>query len=306
MRRFTAAITRLAIASCFGILTACGGTAAKTNAPTLVEFPGQGQAGVAAHYTAVERVVNGQMALDIVQSQEVGDYEAAFNAKSVAGATIVYPAGSKQQTDAREFDASGSAYARAHPEPVGGRDAIISFRPPAGSAAAATTQTVFAPSESQEQQIVSGVIPPGLTAKLDGDAAASQPNYIWSCSEHDYRNKSVYFAPPDDRQTLIFVVGIFDQAWYTEHFYRCGSDEDVKSTIPFSEIRWDSLGFWQKLRFNEAYMWSIDYSLSAHPFHRVAVWASPNYYVAGTVENVHVGLTEQCYSENKAVCYHGR
>ncbi len=278
-----------------------------TNAPMLVDFPGAGQVGVAAHYTAVEKAVNGRMALDVIQSQETADYDAAFNAKPVGGATIVYPDGSKQKTDVHgEFDASGSAYAHAHPEPVGGRDVLVSVRPPAGSTAAGTVQTIFAPSESQEQQIESGVIPQPLTAPIDLHDEAAQPSYIWSCSENDYRNKSVYFAPPDDRQTMTFVVGIFDQAWYTEHFYRCGSDQDVKSTLPFSEIRWDSLGFWQKLRFNEAYMWSIDYSLSAHPSHRVAVWASPSYYVGGSIENVHVGLTEQCYSENKAVCYHGR
>jgi hypothetical protein len=294
--------TGLAFAVSSLLLAACSGHAAGSLTPALDDsqtpriqasdaktkasrFPGASASGVAAHYIVyVQQNSKAASTIAVVPAQEKAGYLKAFAAKPLPRVAIVYPDRSRQQTDANgAFDAGLSTYAAAHPEKLTGTDVAIVVEPPAVSGIKSLKTSIFAPSEKEELAMTSGVIPTHAKPEASpSPGVVREPHYIWSCHPADYLYRTIVYVRRGEFGALHFTAKPLDMAWYAPHFYGCGTDIDQGRLVPFSEMRW--------VGDNQGNRWTIDYQLTPSP-ERLAVWASPSYYVADKIMNVHVAIT---------------
>lgn len=260
--------------------------AARASARTFsvnTSIPGRGEYGVSAHYVVFKQIWD-RATIVVVGVQLVDDYLKAFPTSTrLGGATIVYPDGSKQVTNAQgEFDAGTSSYAQAHPEKPTGVDIAVRVEPPATKSLKFITTTIFAPSESEEKKIDSGVIPPG-TRPVDSpkpDAVVRRDGYIWSCNPDDYHYTKLTTAV--DGFSYQSVIITFKGTWYEPHFYTCGTDQPSEA-VKWHAVSWkDWDGIWD--------VWTARFEFKpGNSGQRVAVWWSPSVYSAGH-QNVHEQL----------------
>lgn len=250
------------------------------DAPSI---PGRGRYGVSAHYVVFKQVWI-KPTIVVIGAQSADDYLKAFPASTrIGGATIVYPDGSKQVANEQgEFDAGMSSYAQAHPEKFNGTDIVVHVDSPATASLKAITK-IFAPSESEEKNIESGVIPPGTKpADSPKPGAVVRPDgYIWSCDPKEYDSPRLDSAVEgwDYERSVTTLKG----AWYEPHFYTCGTDQ------PSDALEWSSTG-WRTYEhiYDE---WSVT-AVFKYGFvgQKVALWWSPSYY--GVPQNIHETLIE--------------
>jgi hypothetical protein len=276
------AVLAAALAACSGATPAVvpgSLNAAATNASVqginadAGSIPGHGEFGVSAHYVVFKQIWD-TPTIVVIAVQSAGDYLKAFPGSTrIAGATIVYPDGSKQVTNAQgEFDAGMSSYAQAHPEKIDGTDIIVHVEAPAASALKPIVTTIFAPSESEEKKIDSGVVPPG-TKPVDSPspgAVVRLDGYIWSCNPLDYKYNRLF--PADPEKVYEFFIHTHKGAWYEPHFYTCGTDQ------PSDAAKWWNLR-WKDQFGGLADVWTVDAEFKpGHGGVRLALWWSPSNY----------------------------
>jgi hypothetical protein len=250
-------------------LVPTAGVAAQRAAAT---FPGQSAKGVAAHYVVFARKVSSTSStIDVISVQEVASYEVPFGSRTTRlhGAVVEYADGSKQSADAHaEFDAGASSYAQAHPEPLSGKDIAVRVHPPKGSTLASTVATIFAPSETEEQKIVSGVIPSDLKPFDEGSASAA----VWSCNPKDYAAKVLQIVTPNRLVGYSYAVND-ETVWYQQHFYTCGTDK-ASTRIRWSAAHWEHIG--AGFGTNAHTRWSLDYITDRFYGDEIALSARPS------------------------------
>jgi hypothetical protein len=256
-----------------------------SNSSATTSIPGHGEYDVSAHYVVFKQVWD-TPAIVVIGVQVADDYLKAFPTSTrLDGATIVYPDGSKQVTSAQgEFDAGMSSYAQAHPEKIDGTDITVRVEAPATESLKAITTTIFAPSESEEKHIDSGVIPPGAKPSESPrpDAIVRPDGYIWSCNPQDYHFKQLTVAVPGWSYDSSIIT--FKGTWYEPHFYVCGTDQ------PTDAVKWHAVS-WRDL--NGVYdVWSANFEFKpGYGGQRIAVWWSPSLYLVEH-RNVHEQLFE--------------
>lgn len=269
------------------LLAGCGGESPSALAPppspvttpARPDFPGTSASGVSAHYVVlVQPERNFQSVITVQPAQMAESYRHEFpGAKPLGGAIIVYPDRSTQTADGSgAFDAGMSSYAQAHPQKFEGKDVTVIIKPPSGSSLRPLTTQIFAPSESEETGIESGVIPPGAkpsSPPVPGivPADANPAGFTWSCDTADYEQKGAHVFQGWSWQ--IHFKTADTGHWYEPHFSTCGTDQ------PSSKIEWSRIE-WQKSSDSPDVKWIIHYGLGSQTAGGagIAAWASPNNY----------------------------
>jgi hypothetical protein len=268
-------VLTLAVAACSSgnavVPSSSSANAAGAVAPELrsdAGIPGKGANDVSAHYVVFKQTWD-KPTIVVISIQAADDYLKAFPGSTrLAGAMILYPDGSKQVTDAQgEFDAGMSSYAQAHPEKINGTDIAVFIEAPAAESLKPIQTTIFAPSESEEKKIDSGVIPPG-TKPVDSPRppsvvrSASAP----TCNWWNYGEfKEVY---PLQMYALELSTG--KGAWYAPHFDTCGANQ------PSDAVKWWSLGWRDSLGSD---VWTVDVEFKpGYGGQYIGLWWSPSHY----------------------------
>jgi hypothetical protein len=250
------------------------GAGASVREPSIrAQIRDHGEFGVSAHYVVLKHVRD-TPTIALLNIQIVDDYLKTFPASTrLSGARIVYPDGSTQTADGQgEFDAGMSSYAKSHPEKFNGKDVTVRVEAPTGSLLKTITTAIFAPSESEERKIESGVIPPNAKPRASPrpSTMVRPDGYIWSCDPNDYEEKHLIAMGPELTQST--AIRSVQGAWYEAHFYTCGTDRPTDA-LEWSGVEWTAVPGTILDRWKVFFIFKPGFTGE-----KIALWWSPSNY----------------------------